>query len=466
VPKKAVAIFFIAALIGAALFVYFTFPRTKEEIPKSNNQRPFPSYPSSPEPGGVPAPETVPHPNTPQPPHGPTLRVMGWAAPDEAKILETQADAFASATGKRASLTIENNVADYRRDLKEALASDTPPDVCMVGARDFSGIDPAQDLIEVKPNPDTIVRSVEAFTVAGQVRAVPDEFSVEVLFYNPQHFDRAGIGYPDRHWNWDVLEAMSRALASLKLKNAAGDSIYPLELPTDFDFWNILCTQAGHPALDLDVWHLSDTGSKDSQMRALDFINEIFHGLVVTAPLPKTNERPGCFFAQEQASLLIAPSDMVASLPKFHYVRTLLPGDIARASLAQVNGWGVTAKSSQPEAARILASFLARQPIHAGWSSVQKPTDANTSDAVCYEALGQAIIPRIDPKAAPLAQLLDQQIGALARNDRQKTDSLYAQIQSEYQSSAVPPAVESGLPQAVGVKPSVKADAGAQLRGL
>jgi len=462
VPKKAVAIFFIAAFIGAAIFIYFTFPRTKEEIPQSNNQRPFPS---SPEPGGVPVPETVPHPNTPQPPRGPTLRVMGWASPAEAKTLETQADAFASATGNRASLTIESNVGDYRRDLKDALASDTPPDVCMVSARDFSGADPVRDLVEVTPNPESVTRSVDAFTVTGQVCAVPDEFSVEVLFYNPEHFDRAGIGYPDRHWNWDIMEAMSRALASLKLKNASGDPIYPLELPADFDFWNILCTQAGHPALDLDVWHLADAESKESHLRALDFIHEIYHDLVVTAPMPKANEKPGRFFAQQQASLLIAPSDLVASLPKFHYVMTVLPSDITRASLAQVNGWAVTAKSPQPDAARILASFLARQPVHAGWSSVQKPTDDNSPDAVCYEALEQALLPRIEPKAAPLAQLLDQQIGSLARNAQQTPDNLYAQIQTEYQNSAVPIAVESSLPHAVGVKPSVKADAGAQLRG-
>ena len=70
-PKKAVAIFFLLAFLGAAIFVYLTFPRTKEEIPISNNQRPFPSapMPSPNAPNGVPVPETVPHPNAP---HGAT----------------------------------------------------------------------------------------------------------------------------------------------------------------------------------------------------------------------------------------------------------------------------------------------------------------------------------------------------------------------------------------------------------
>src|SRR5471030_1320935 len=109
-PKKAVAIFFLLALLGAAIFVYFTFPRTKDEIPKSNNQRPFPS---APDPSGVPqpVPESVPHPNTPKVPPGPTLRVMAWATGSEAKALEAEADAFGAATGRLASLTIDSDAA-------------------------------------------------------------------------------------------------------------------------------------------------------------------------------------------------------------------------------------------------------------------------------------------------------------------------------------------------------------------
>lgn len=455
-PKKAVFLFFLLAFLGAALFVFFTFPRTKDEIPKSNNQRPFPSAPG---PNNVPVPETVPHPNTPAPQHGPTLRVMAWAKGDEVKAIRAEAEAFEAKTGTRASLTIENDAAVYRHDLQQALASDTPPDVFLVDARDFSGLDPAHDLAEATPAEGTAPRSVAAFTVGGVIRAVPDEFSVDVLFYNPEHFDRAGIGYPDRHWNWDILESMSRALVSLKLKDAAGDPIYPLELSADFDFWNVLCTQAGHAALDSDVWHLSDAEGKDSQMRALDLIHDIFHDLAITAPLQKNRGAPGRLFAQQQASLLIAPSELTASLPNFRYSLTLLPGDISRASVARVSGWGVPAKSSQPKAAQALALFLARQPVHAGWSSVQKPADENGPAAICYEALGQAVIPRIESKTAPLAQFLDQQIDLLARNSQQTPAALYARIQTEYQHGFAPPVKN---PQAEGLKASPTSE----IRGL
>jgi ABC-type glycerol-3-phosphate transport system substrate-binding protein len=462
VPKKAVAIYFLLAFIGAAIFVYLTFPRTKDEIPTSNNQRPFPSAPE-PGPNGVPVPETVPRPSAPKVPPGPTLRVMAWASGAEAQALEAEADDFGAATGRHASLTIDGDVASYRRDLQQALASDAPPDVCLVSARDFSGLDPARDLADATPVPGSAPRSIAAFTVGSQIKAAPDEFSVDVLFYNPNHFDQAGIGYPDRHWNWDILEADARALESLQLKDDSGQHIYPLELPADFDFWNILCTQAGHPALDLDVWHLSDADTKESQMRALDFIHEIFQGLDVTAPLPKAGEPPGRLFAQQRASLLIAPSDLTATLPQFHYAFTLLPEDMARASLAQVNGWAVTAKSPDADAARALAAYLAWQPVHAGWSSVQKPTDDASPQAICYEAFGQALVPRIDPKTARLAQFLDQQIDLLARNSQQTTDALYARIQTEFQSETAPPPGEGDL---LPPKPSPKAEADPQVRGL
>lgn len=467
-PKKAVAIFFLLAFIGAAIFVWLTFPRTKEEIPTSNNQRPFPSVPEpSPNvPNGVPVPETVPRPNTPKVPPGPTLRVMAWASGAEAQSLEAEADAFGTATGRRASLTIDGDETSYRRDLQQALSSGSPPDVCLITARDFSGLDPARDLADVKPDPDTAMRSLAAFTVDGQIKAAPDEFSVDVLFYNPNHFDQAGIGYPDRHWNWDILEADARALDSLHLKDTSGQPVYPLELPADFDFWNILCTQAGHPALDLGVWHLGDVDTKESQMRALDFIHEIFQGLSVTAPPPKAGGPPGKLFAQQRASLLIAPSELTAVLPNFPYAFTLLPEDMARASLARINGWAVTAQSTQTEAARALAGYLAWQPVHAGWSSIRKPADDDSRGAICYEALGQALVPRIEPKTARMAQFLDQQINLLARDAQQNTDDLYARIQTEYQGDISPPSISGSPPLSTGPKPSPKIEAAPQLRGL
>jgi ABC-type glycerol-3-phosphate transport system substrate-binding protein len=455
-PKKAVVWFLGLALLGAAIFIYFTFPRTRAEIPTSNNQRPFPSAPS---PNNEPVPESVPHSN-PAPPEGPTLQVMAWASPAEARALETAADEFAAETGHRVSLTVDGDEASYRRDLRDALAARTPPDVCLVEARDFSGLDPNRDLAEAPASADAAPRSVAAFTVVGRVRAVPDEFAVEALFYNPHYFDVAGFGYPDRHWNWDILEAIARGLASLKLHDDAGDPVYPLELAPDFDLWNVLSAQAGSPALDLNVWHLSDASGHDAQVRALDFIHEMFQGLVVTAPLPGAGRRVGSYFAAGRAALLIASSATRPALTAVPYAMTVLPQDMGRANLAQVRGWGVTAVSPYPQAAQALAIFLSKQPVHAGWSTVQGPAPIDGPEAICREALDESLLPRVGKQETPLVNYFDREVDQLARSSQGSAEATYKEMTEKFRESD-PSAAQTG--PTVGVKLGPKPG---DLRGL
>jgi len=157
---------------------------------------------------------------------------------------------------------------------------------------------------------------------------------------------------------------------------------------------------------------------------------------------------------------------LTATLPSFSYAITLLPEDMNRASLARVNGWAVTTRSSDKDAARALATYLAFEPVHAGWSSVRKPAaEEGSPEAVRYEALSQALVPRIEPKTQRMAQFLDQQIYLLALNGQQKTDDLYARIQSEFQGD-VPSSVSGEIPPPAGPAPAPKVEAAPQLRGL
>ena len=460
-PRKAVAIYLICALIGAALFIFFTFPRTRDQIPASNNQRPFPSAPG---PGNVPVPETTPHPSAPGSPHGPSLRVMAWASPAEAETLGARLDDYAARTGQAASLTLASDAAAYRHDLAQALASDTPPDLCLIDARDFSGADPARDFTAVTPDRTAAARSIAAFTVGGAVKALPDEFSVDLLYYNPADFDRAGIAAPGPHWNWDILEAISRAITSLKLTNAQSAPVYALELPADFDFWNMLCTQAGQPALDVGTWHLADADGKNAELRSLDFIHTFFQGLSVTAPLPRDDAASGRYFGAQQAAMLIGPSNLTARLPNFGYRVTVVPRDTCSASLAHVNGWAVAARSTRADDAQKLAIFLAAQPVHAGWSTVRAGQVVDGFTAICQSALSESVIPRIEMKDAPLAQFLDVQIAQLARQPNGESGQFYARIQAEYQSGLAPQQVEGTLPKAEKLKP--RAPATTELRDL
>jgi ABC-type glycerol-3-phosphate transport system substrate-binding protein len=247
--------------------------------------------------------------------------------------------------------------------------------------------------------------------VNGKLKALPEEFSVEVLFYNPELFDQAGIAYPGSHWNWDMLEADTRALTSLQLKDAKGKPTYAIELPANFDLWNILCAEAGAPALDLDAWRLTDSGKKAAQMHALQVLHDLFQQYAITPPVGKKPALLGQYFAEKRAALLIASSDVAATFPpELHYGMTILPRDLTLATLASVNGWAVPAKSTQSDAAQILAQYLTQRQVHAGWSSVQPPpVDAGEDSpvSVCHAALAQALVPRLDASTSHMAQFLD-----------------------------------------------------------
>jgi hypothetical protein len=195
----------------------------------------------------------------------------------------------------------------------------------------------------------------------------------------------------------------------------------------------MLCTQAGHPALEAGTWHLGDADSRDAELRSLDFIHDFFRDLTVTAPLPANDAAPGGYFGRQQAAMMIGPSELVASLPDFGYQVTELPRDMCAASLARVQGWAVGAHTPQPAAAQALAAYLAQQPLHAGWTSVRTDAAQDGFSEICQAALAASVIPRISARDAPLAQFLDAQIQQLARHADGDTGQLYARIQAEYQ---------------------------------
>ena len=265
-----------------------------------------------------------------------------------------------------------------------------------------------------------------------------------------------------------MLEADARALTALHLKDSAGQPTYALEMPADFDFWNILCAEAGRPALDLDAWHLADADAKESQMRGLELIHNIFQGLAITPPSGKGAGPPGLLFAQQRTSLLIAPSDLTASLPaSFHYGMTVLPRDITPATVANVNGWAIPAKST-PGRRRARAGAVSDRPARACRLDVHQlllpPTihpppyaTRRSRRRSCRESIrtprawrnistSRSICWRIIPEQTP--------------------EVLFAKIQAQLRAPSAPAAIRAGLPLGPSPLPPPKVEASSQIRGL
>lgn len=54
--------------------------------------------------------------------------------------------------------------------------------------------------------------TLQEFTRAGQLLALPRETSSLALYYNQERFDEAGLPAPDKSWTWETLVSRARKL--------------------------------------------------------------------------------------------------------------------------------------------------------------------------------------------------------------------------------------------------------------
>ena len=60
-----------------------------------------------------------------------------------------------------------------------------------------------------------ILRVVDTTSFEGSVYGFPRDIGLEVLYYNKDHFDAAGLSYPDDSWTWDDLLAAAETLTEI-----------------------------------------------------------------------------------------------------------------------------------------------------------------------------------------------------------------------------------------------------------
>ncbi|MCB0031572.1 MAG: extracellular solute-binding protein, partial [Anaerolineales bacterium] len=54
--------------------------------------------------------------------------------------------------------------------------------------------------------------AIDIMKYDGNIYGFPRDIGLEVLYYNKDHFDEAGLDYPDASWTWDDLRAAAEAL--------------------------------------------------------------------------------------------------------------------------------------------------------------------------------------------------------------------------------------------------------------
>ncbi|HEX2236532.1 MAG TPA: sugar ABC transporter substrate-binding protein [Actinomycetota bacterium] len=110
----------------------------------------------------------------------------------------------------------------YNEKVFTTVAAGNPPDIFNSGDIIIPTIvskDYAYDLNEFieKENYDLSVfypEVIEGLQFQNKLVGLTDNWDTQVLYYNRDLFDRAGLEYPDGSWTWDDLRAAARALTS------------------------------------------------------------------------------------------------------------------------------------------------------------------------------------------------------------------------------------------------------------
>jgi multiple sugar transport system substrate-binding protein len=150
-----------------------------------------------------------------------TLLWAFWGSPEEAKTHLAVADAFMA---EHPDIKIETMVEpwnDYFTKIQTLWASGDPsaiPDVLFLWPTPryaaegvLENLQPwieksGYDLSDYWP------ALLESAMYEGDVYGLPRDISVDVLYYNKDIFDAAGLSYPDETWTWDDLLAAAQKL--------------------------------------------------------------------------------------------------------------------------------------------------------------------------------------------------------------------------------------------------------------
>ncbi len=141
------------------------------------------------------------------------VRVMTFFAYDNPEVEQAVVDAFEKV---HPDIDVELELTSYNdifTKYQTQVAGGTAPDVISMNfenLRSFAtkgAVQPLTDYI-ARDSFDTTIyytNTVDMHTVDGVVYGLPATFSDNVVYYNKDMFDAAGVAYPDATWDWNKL---------------------------------------------------------------------------------------------------------------------------------------------------------------------------------------------------------------------------------------------------------------------
>lgn len=316
-----------------------------------------------------------------------TLQVAAWSSGEPADaLLQTLLDEYTSSFEvSNVSGAVDTNVEielnilpQYGRSIGQLLQSESPPDIFLVDTFSLPELVDSEDVLAFggaeASLPAATVASVfpellEAFTVNGSLYCLPREFTTLAVIYNKQHFDDAGIAYPDESWNWTSLSDAARLLTET---TNPFYSTFGLALEADVSRWLPFLVQAGGKIVDEQQREM--TIDSTAGIQSLEFYLGLLTEGYAVEPSSLSTAWSGEAFGIDRIGMVIEGSWVLPYLeqefPALSYGVAPLPsGPAGKATTLFANCYAVHPRSQNRAEALDLLAYLGSNAVQQRWQS-------------------------------------------------------------------------------------------------
>ena len=295
------------------------------------------------------------------------LTMTIWGSPTDLKVYQQRLD-LAAKEYPNIHVRLQQIASDYDTKLQTMVAGGNAPDI-MELAQAVNVYSSKQQLVDLTPYYRTAKldpasefgqTNVDMFSTSGKLWAAPDRAGTQVLFYNKELFDAAGVKYPTGDWNWAEFKA-----AAMKLTKKEGDKTIQFGYAAG-DWWPWYMSfmkQNGGNVLDATGKPVINSAAN---VEALQFYND----LVLkdrAAPSPRDyadlglkNGSPDPLFAQGKLAMETTGFWNVSALEATNLKWGVAPmwQGKEKAAAAFGDGLAVSSASKNKDAAAKIAVFL------------------------------------------------------------------------------------------------------------
>ena len=250
-----------------------------------------------------------------------TITWAFWGSPEEAASHQIVADAFMQEHPEIKIEVWNQPWEDYFTKIQALWASGdakTIPDVA------FLWPTPKYASEGVLENLDSYIEAsgydlndywpglLESAKYDGSVYGFPRDIEANVLYYNKDFFDAAGVSYPDDTWTWDDLQA---AAEKLTVKDASGNTTqYALAMEGGVGKYSKWIMQNGGAILD-DMRNPSKCMMDDPKtVEAVTFFADLINNGYAMRPADLSQAGgDSAVFASDQAAMIIQNTSRVSA---------------------------------------------------------------------------------------------------------------------------------------------------------